>query len=451
MRETLLYSRLQFGLTVIVHYLFPQLTMSLAVLVAWFRVHEEWGDRREHYRRLTAFWTKILALTFVFGVVTGIPLEFQFGTNWAAFSRFAGGVIGQTLALEGVFAFFLETTFLSVMLAGPERVGRTLHLLATLLVAVGAWVSAYFILATNAWMQHPVAWARQPDGSLSVDSIFGLLGNRWLLWQYPHNQSASMVTGSFVLAAVGAFYLLARRHEEIGRTCVRTGVFTAAAFSCLMIYPTGDGASRQVFFQQGPKAAAMEGHFHTEPAAPLVLIGQPDMEHLELQNPIYIPKTLSFLTYRRFSATVPGLDAYPRDRWPDNVPLVYYAYHIMIGLGVVFVIVMLTALALLRRRRLYASRWMLWVLMLATPFPYVATTAGWVTAEAGRQPWIAWELMRTHSGVSPVLNSGNAMFTLLGFTAISLILGVAYLMLCFRLIAAGPKNDDFPEDEGREE
>ena len=438
MDEALMYSRLQFGLTLIFHYLFPQLTMALTALVAWFRLHEFWGDR-EHYREVTAFWTKILAITFVFGVVTGIPLEFQFGTNWSAFSRYSGGVIGHTLALEGVFAFFAESTFLAIMLAGEKRVGRGLHLAATMLVMLSAWLSAYFILATNAWMQHPVAWQQQSDGRIAVSSIWGLLGNRWLLWQFLHNQCASMVTGSFVLAAVGAFYLLARQHEAFGRTFVRTGVISAAIFCSLLVYPTGDGESRQVFFEQGPKAAAMEGLFHTEKGAPIVLIGQPDMQRLSLDNPVYFPKALSFLTYRRFTAEVKGLTAFPRDRWPDNVPLVYYAYHIMVGLGSIFVAVALVALLLLWRGKLYGARWLLWILMLTAPFPYIANSAGWVVAETGRQPWVAWELMRTHAGVSPVLNSGNAMFTLLGFLGLYLLLGMVYYLLCFRVILLGPQ------------
>ncbi len=396
------------------------------------------GARREHYRKLTIFWTRILAITFAFGVVTGIPLEFQFGTNWGAFSRFAGGVIGQTLALEGTFAFFLESTFLAIMLAGEKRVGRTIHLIATVLVVFSTWLSAYFILATNAWMQHPVAWERQANGDLVVNNIWGLLGNPWLLWQFLHNQCASMVTGSFVLAAVGAYYLLVREHEEFGQTCVRTGVVAAVIFSCLIIFPTGDGESRQVFFNQGTKAAAMEGQFHTEEGAPIVIMGQPDMENLTLDNPIYIPRMLSFLTYRRFTAKVTGLTAYPRDEWPDNVPLVYYAYHIMVGLGSIFVAVALVALALLWRHKLYYARWMLWILLLAAPFPYIATTAGWVTAEVGRQPWIAWDLMRTADGGSPLLNTGNAMFTLLGFIALDLMLGMIYFVLCFRVITVGP-------------
>ena len=440
MNEVVLYSRLQFGMTLIFHYLFPQLTMSLAVLIGYLRVRE-WRGNDPSYAAARRFWTKVLAVTFVFGVVTGIPLEFQFGTNWAAFSRFTGGVIGQTLAMEGVFAFFLESTFLAIMVAGPERVGRRLHLVATLLVVFSTWLSAYFILATNAWMQHPVGFTREADGRLALNSIWALLGNPWLLWQYLHNQSAAMVTGSFVMASVGAFYLLLRQHEEYGRLFLRTGIIAAAVFSCVQIYPTGDGASRRVFACQGTKAAAMEGAFYTEKGAPIVLIGQPDMQRLTLDNPIYIPKALSFLTYHRFSAEVKGLTAFPRDEWPDNVPLVYYAYHIMVGLGSIFVGLMLLSLLLLWRGRLYGARWLLWPVMLAAPFPYIATMAGWVTAEVGRQPWVAWGLMRTYDGGSPPLNTGNAMFTLLGFFAMCLMLGVIYCFLVFRIVLEGPRTE----------
>ncbi len=325
-----------------------------------------------------------------------------------------------------------------MMLAGPERLGRRLHLAATLLVTFSTWLSAYFILATNAWMQHPVGFLREADGRLTLNNIWALLGNPWLLWQYLHNQSAAMVTGSFVMASVGAFYLLLRRHEDYGRMFLRIGIITAAFFSCAQVFPTGDGASRRVFEYQGTKAAAMEGIFHTRRGAPIALIGQPDMQNLTLDNPIYIPNALSFLTYHRFSAEVKGLTAFPRDEWPDNVPLVYYSYHIMVGLGSIFVGVALLALLLLWRGRLYRARWLLWAVMLTAPFPYIATMAGWTTAEVGRQPWVVWGLMRTYDGGSPVLNTGNAMFTLLGFFAMCLTLGIIYCFLIFHTVLEGP-------------
>src|SRR6266705_117444 len=229
MESARLYDRLQFAVTVTFHYLFPQLTMGLALLLLYLRTRAlVTGDY--HYQEVARFWTKIFALSFAFGVVTGIPLEFQFGTNWAKFSNFAGGVIGQTLAMEGVFAFFLEASFLGLLLFG-ERFGARVQWFATLMLFIGSWLSAYFILATNAWMQHPVAYTVAGDGRLFVNSLSGLLTNPWLFWQFAHTMTAAVVTASFVMAALGALYLLSGRHVAHARTFLRIGV-VASALGC---------------------------------------------------------------------------------------------------------------------------------------------------------------------------------------------------------------------------
>lgn len=432
-------ARVQWAATIIFHYLFPQLTMGLALMLAVFATRGYWwGD--EGAKRATRFWTRIFAVTFAFGVVTGIPMEFQFGTNWAGFAEFAGGVIGQTLAMEGVFAFFLESAFLGVMLAGEERVGARLHWMATLLVFLGSWLSGYFILATNAWMQHPVGYAVTADHTVRLASFFSLLGNPWLLWQYTHNQCAAAATGSFVVAGVGAYYVLAGKHPEQGRQFLRTALVVAAAASVLLLYPTGDGESRQVFELQPIKGAAMEGLFYTSQPAPMTIVGQPNLDTLSIDNPIEIPGALSFLTYRRFGAAVRGLTAFPRDQWPDYVALVYYAYHIMVGLGTIYIAIALLGVFLLWRGMLFEARWMLWIILLATPFPYISTTAGWVTAEVGRQPWLVFGLLRTADGLSPLVSSGNSLFTLMGFLGLYLLLGVAYIALMLSLVGRGPES-----------
>ncbi len=238
MASALLYDRLQFAVTATFHYLFPQLTMGLALLLLYFRSRAlRSGD--EHYHEVARFWTRMFALSFAFGVVTGIPLEFQFGTNWAKFSNFAGGVIGQTLAMEGLFAFFLESSFLGILLFGEKRLGLRVQWFASLMLFLGSWLSGYFILATNAWMQHPVAYTVAEDGRLFVDSVSGLLTNPWIFWQYCHNMTAAVVTGSFVMAAVGAFYFLSGEHVAHAKTFVRTGVVAGAIGCALLIFPTG--------------------------------------------------------------------------------------------------------------------------------------------------------------------------------------------------------------------
>ena len=437
MASALLYDRLQFALTATFHYLFPQLTMGLALLLLYFR-SRALRSGNEHYHHAARFWTTIFALTFAFGVVTGIPLEFQFGTNWAKFSNFAGGVIGQTLAMEGVFAFFLESSFLGILLYGEGRFSRRTLWCASLMLFLGSWLSGYFILATNAWMQHPVAYTIAPDGRLFVDSLSGLLTNPWLLWQYTHNMTAAVVTASFVMAAVGSFYLLSGANLAYARTFVRTGVVAGVIASALMIFPTGHGNAKQVFEHQPIKGAAFEGLFTTERGAGLLLVGQPNLETMTIDNPIEIPSALSILVYNKLYARVKGLDAFPRKDWPDNLPLLYYSYHVMAGLGTIMVAVMGLALLWLWHGRLFAAKWLLWLLMLSAPFPYIATTAGWMTAELGRQPWLVYGLQRTAEGASPLVHSGNALFTLLGFLGIYLLLGILFLFLIADTIRHGP-------------
>lgn len=438
MDDALTIDRFQFAFTVTFHYLFPQLTMGLALLIV---ILKTMAIRRndDRYNRAARFWGKIFAISFVFGVVTGIPMEFQFGTNWAAFSRFAGGVIGQTLAMEGVFAFFLESSFLGLFLFGEKRLGPRGHWLAAFLVFAGSWLSGYFIIATNAWMQHPVGYVVAADGSVQLRSFWALLLNPWAIWQYLHNMGGSVITASFVMASVGAFYVLTNRQPEYGRMFLRLGVSVAVVASLLQLFPTGDKQGRMVALHQPATLAAMEGLFKTEAGAPLVIIGQPNTAEQRLDNPIIIPRLLSFLTYRRWNVEVKGLDAFPRDQWPDNIPLLYYSYHIMVGLGTIFIAITIVATWLLWRGRLYESKWMLWILMLSFPFPYIANTAGWMTAELGRQPWLVYGLMRTSAGFSPTVSAGNVMFTLLGFMGMYTVLGILYVLLIWREIEHGPK------------
>ena len=435
--DALTIHRLHFAFTITFHYLFPQLTMGLALLILVLKTMAL-RTGNEHYNHAARFWTKIFAINFAMGVVTGIPMEFQFGTNWARFSKSAGGVIGQTLAMEGVFSFFLESSFLGVFLFGEKRLGPKAHWFAAFLVFAGSWLSGFFIIATNAWMQHPTGYRLDPNGAILLSSFQELLLNPWIFWQYLHNMIGSVVTASFVMASIGAFYLLTRRNEDFGRTFVRLGTIAGAISTLLMIFPTGDGQGKNIAYLQPPTLAAMEGLFETENGAPLAILGQPDVDRRRLDNPLIVPRALSFLTYQRWGAEVKGLNAFPQARWPDNIPLLYYSYHIMVGLGTAFVGAMALAVFSLWRGKLYGQRPLLWMLMLMLPFPYIATTAGWVTAEMGRQPWLIYGIMRTPAGVSPHVSAGNALFTLLGFMGIYTILAILGLLLVYREIDEGP-------------
>ena len=437
--DALTLHRLHFAFTISYHYLFPQLTMGLALMIfVWKTMALRTGEER--YNAAARFWTKIFGLNFAMGVVTGIPMEFQFGANWADFSRFSGGVIGQTLAMEGVFSFFLESTFLGFLLFGEEKLGPRGHWFASLCVFVGSWLSGYLIVATDAFMQHPVGYVER-DGALALDSFWTLLGNPWLIWQYPHVMLGAVVTASFVVASIGAWYLLAGVHRSAGREFLALAVPLALASSLLVAF-TGDGQGKLVAEHQPVALAAMEGLFESREGAPIAIIGQPDVEKRRLDNPIEVPAALSFITARRWDAHVRGLDAFPEEDWPDNIPLLYYSFHIMVGLGTIFVAVAAVAGLLQWRKRLEASRWMLWVLALMLPFPYIANTTGWMTAELGRQPWLIYGLFRTADGASMNVSSGNTLFTLMGFLGLYLLLGLLFLLLVYRVIEKGPRMDE---------
>ena len=429
--------RIHFGFTVTYHYLFPQLTMGLAPLLVIFKALALWkGDDR--YNRAARFWAKIFAVNFLFGVITGIPMEFQFGTNWARFSEYSGGVIATALAMEGVFAFFLESAFLGIFLFGEKRFGQKIHTLSAVMLFLGSWLSGFFIVVTNAWMQHPVGFTIGADGTAHLDSFWALLFNEWALWQYAHTMGGAVVTGAFVMAAVGAFYLLSRRQEEFGQLFVKTGVIAAAIAALFQMWPSGDSQGKLVTDHQPATLAAMEGLFESESGAPIVILGQPDMERKRLDNPLYVPKALSFLTHRRWEARVQGLNEFPRDQWPDNIPLLYYCYHIMVGLGTIFIAITAVSVVLLWRNKLFSARRMLWVLMLSFPFPFIANTAGWLTAELGRQPWVVYGKMRTADGFSPNVSAGNGLFTLLGFMGMYSVLSILYLFLVWHEVTHGP-------------
>ena len=435
--DVLLLHRIHFAFTVTFHYLFPQLTMGLALLIVVLKtLGLIRGDER--YSQASRFWARILAINFVLGVVTGIPMEFQFGTNWSEFARRTGGVIGQPLAMEGIFSFFLESTFLGLFLFGEKRLSRWQHWGAAFMVFVGSWISGFFIVVTDAWMQHPVAYHLLPNGSFEVTSFWGLLLNPWAWLQYAHTMCGSVVTAAFVMSAVGAFYVIDKRSAEAGKLFLRVGVI-AGLLSCIaQIFPTGDLHGRYVARYQPAAIAGMEGLFRTQTGAPIVLLGQPDMEQQRIDNPLAVNDVLSFLAYGTTAAEVKGLDQFPRDQWPTTLPLLYYSYHIMAGLGTYFVLLMAIAAILLWRGKLYSSGWILWPILLSFPLPYIANTAGWMTAEIGRQPWVVYGLMRTADGYSKYVSAGNSLFTLLGFMGMYSLLSVLWIVLVYRIIESGP-------------
>lgn len=435
--EAVAWSRLQFGFTVTYHYLFPQLTMGLAFIILVSKILAiKFKD--PHWDDVARFWARIFAINFAVGVVTGIPLEFQFGTNWARFSSYSGGVIGMTLAMEGMFAFIAESAFLGVFLYGEKKLGPRAHLVAAVMLFVGSWASGYFIITTNAFMQHPEGFAVGADGNLHLVDVTAFMFNRWALWEYAHNMCAAVITGSFVVAAVGAYWSLMGRHAESAKRCLKLGVIAGLVASLVQLFPTGDFSGKLVAEYQPAALAAMEGKFETGSEAELAIIGQPNVTERRLENPIVVPRALSFLAYGSFGAEVRGLNDVPKDQWPDNVELLYFAYHIMVGLGTLLIVVMGVAAFALWRKTLYRSRPIRWVLMLAFPFPYIATAFGWMTAELGRQPWVVYGMQRTTQATSPRVGAGDVAFSTLGFLGLYLVIGLLFVYLVGRQILRGP-------------
>lgn len=439
MEDMILWDRLQFAFTITFHYLFPQLTMGLSLLIVFFK----WKFLRTklaEYNDAARFWMKIFALNFAMGVVTGIPMEFQFGTNWAKFSELTGGIIGQTLGMEGIFSFFLESSFLGLFLFGEKLIGQRFHFLTGFLVFLGSWLSGFLIIATNAWMQHPVGYEILDNGKYALTHFSELFTNPWVYPAYFHNQAASLVTSSFVVVAVGAFYALNKSNLTFAKMFLKTGIVFGLIASLVVAFPTGDRSAKNVVKYQPVTFAAMEGVFESSGAGEeIILVGQPNMVEMKLDNKVAVPNVLSFLTYNRWDKAVKGLEDFPEESWPTSVPALYYSYHIMVGLGTIFIGIMFLSAFFLYRKNLMKTRWILWILMLAAPFPYIANTAGWYTAEMGRQPWLVYGLMKTAEGVSPNVSSGNSLFTFLGFVGLYILLGLLFLILFGKIVYKGPE------------
>jgi cytochrome d ubiquinol oxidase subunit I len=412
--------------------------MGLSLLIVYFKWKFLKTDIQK-YNNAAKFFMKIFAVNFTMGVVTGIPMEFQFGTNWAKFSELTGQIIGQPLAMEGMFSFFLESSFLALFIFGEKLMGQKLHFLTGFLVFLGSWISGWFIIATNSWMQHPVGYEILENGKFALHNFSALFSNPWLIPAFLHNQAASLVTSSFVVASIGAFYILRNKNVEYGKLFLKTGVIFGVISSLLVAFPTGDWNAKNVAKYQPAAFAGMEGIFKTEDGgAEIVLIGQPNMLDKKLDNKIAVPNILSFLTYKDWNRQIKGMDQFKKEDLPDNIPALYYAYHIMVGLGTIFIAIMILSAFFLWKNKIFTIKPLLWIIMFLVPFPYIANLTGWYVAELGRQPYLVYGLLRTSVGMSPTVSSGNTLFTLLGFVGLYMLLGLLFLVLVGKTIHQGP-------------
>jgi len=441
-------SRAQFAMTAIFHILWPILTISLSAFL--FLIEALWiktGDVM--YYRQARFWSKLLALNFAVGVVSGIPMEFQFGTNWAGFSQYAGQFIGNILGFEGAMAFMLEAGFVGVMLLGWGRVPRGVHLFATGMVALGSSISAFWIMVANSWMQTPAGYT-VVDGKIEVTNYLAAIFNPDMVWGVSHMWVAAIETGMFVIAGISAYNLFRQRHPEFFARSFKIALAVLVIAAPLQIW-LGDSSGVSVFETQPAKGAAIEGHWHTNApgtGASWSLLAWPDKAAQRNDWSLEVPGMLSVLGTHSLHGQVKGLTDFKPEDQPPMIPLLYYAFRVMAGIGFCFMLLAFWTVYALRKARgslaaLLARRKLLLAWVLCIPLPYVAVEAGWIVREVGRQPWVVYGLLRTSQAASTVAPSSISL-SMVMFFAFYVVLLVTFFVLARRWLRNGPDLTSVP-------
>lgn len=434
--DALLLARLQFAITVGFHFLFPPLTIGLA----WMLVIIEaigWKKKDEIYATIGKFFGKVLGLIFAVGVASGIVMEFQFGTNWSEYSKFVGDVFGAPLAAEGVFAFFLESTFLGLYIFGRERVSKGVHWFSILMVAVGSTISAFWILVANSWQQTPAGFVIQNNRAELVD-FWAAVFNPSTLPRFFHTFVASLISGAFLMTGVAAYWLIRNKQVEIAKKAITFSVIFGLVSSVLELFPFGHEHAKQVAHTQPEKFAAMQGLYTTQEGAPLAIFAIPGTEPPKLHFPIEIPGLLSWLAFGDINAEIKGINEFPQDEIPPLF-ITFVSYHNMVLLGMYFIFISALSAYLLKKKKLFENKKLLKVLMWSTPLPLIASQLGWITAEVGRQPWIVYKLMKTRDAVSITVGAGELLFSIIMFVLIYILLLSIFLSLLFRWVKKGPE------------
>ncbi len=427
-------SRIQFAFTIGFHILFPTLNLGLAIFLLIFEV--QWlRTGNPVYERLYKFWVKIFALAFGLGVVSGIPMSFQFGTNFGAFSQATKNVIGPMLAYEVFSAFFLEATFLGVMIFGWGRVPKPVHLLATIMVVIGTTLSAFWIMGVNSWMQSPAGYELK-EGIFYLKSFWGAVFNPSFPYHLSHMLMAAYLTTAFVIMGVMAYHIL-KNNSTAAQKGLKLGLFWALFFAPMQLV-LGDLHGVHSFKNQPMKVAAMEGAWDTKKGAPMVLFGLPDMEAEKNHYEVSIPKLASLYLTHSWEGEVPGLKEVSKEDRP-YVPIVFWSFRIMVGIGLLFIALSFWGVYLMWRRRLFTNTFFLRCLVLATPLGFIATIAGWMVTEVGRQPWVIQGLMRTADSYSKHVSHAQVSSSLLGFVVGYSVLFSLFLYFMFKMMRKGPE------------
>lgn len=436
-------SRIQFAITIMFHYLFPPLAIGMGAFLVFLEARYL-KTRDVQYEAATKFWVKIFALNFALGVASGIVMEFQFGTNWAVYSRYVGDVFGSALAAEGIFAFFLESGFLAVLVFGWDKVSTRVHFFATLMVALGSIFSAIWIVVAISWQQTPAGFVIRdfvtPAGIVKraeLTDFWKVVFNPSAMDRLVHVLIGAFVLGSFFVLSISAFYLLKNRHVDFARKSFTTALVVAAVASVAILI-SGDSQGRLVARYQPAKLAAMEGIFKsTEAGAPMHIFGIPDAKSGTVHWNVEIPGLLSFLVHRDFSKPVPGLDRFEPDTPPVALP--FFSFHIMVGLGIYFVVLTWYAVWSRLRGKLFDRKWLLWIFVFSVIGPFAANELGWITAEVGRQPWIVYNQLRTADAVSRSLDASQVVGSIIMFGVIYALLFALWIYLLNDKIQKGPE------------
>ena len=439
--DTEILARIQFAFTVAYHYIYPPLSIGLGLLLVVFE-SLYLRTRNIQYHQLAKFWTKIFALTFGIGVVTGIVMEFEFGTNWAVYSRYVGDVFGSALAAEGIFAFALESGFLGILLFGWNRVKPWVHLVATIGVFLGSMFSAIWIVVANSWQQTPAGFHIVGEGlqaRAEITDFWAMVFNPSSVDRLLHVWLGAFLAGAFLVLSVHAWYLLKGRFVALSKKAFGIALIIATLFSLAQLL-SGHHSAEGVAVNQPAKLAAMEGHFEASAPADMYLLGWVDTD-AEAVRGISIPGGLSFLLEYNTSAPVTGLKAFPEDERPGQVNAVFQFYHIMISIGMLLIVITLYGSWQLWKGTLFDKRWLLWVFVWAVFLPQIANQAGWFAAEMGRQPWVVYGLLRTSDAFSQAVSANQILFSLILFFLIYTLLFGLFLYLLNKKIKHGPDKD----------
>ena len=435
-------SRLQFAFTIAFHYIYPPLSIGIAIiLVIMEGMYLKTKDK--FFENMTKFWVKVFALTFAIGVATGIVMEFEFGTNWATYSRFVGDVFGSALAAEGIFAFFLESGFLAVLVFGWDKVGPKMHFFSTIMVSIGSMFSAVWIVVANSWQQTPAGFHVVGEGinaRAEITDFWAMVFNPSSVDRLLHVLSGCWLAGAFLIISVSAYYLLRDRHIRFAKASIKIALIVVMIASLFQLL-TGHRSAVGVSKNQPAKLAAMEAVFDDQTNAPLYLFGWVNEDNQKVNFGIAVPGMLSYLIGFDTNTKVTGLNSFTEeDRPPVNI--VFQAYHLMVTIGFTLIAISLLGIFFWLRGTLFKQRWMLWIFVFSVFLPQIANQVGWITAEVGRQPWIVYGLLKTSEGLSKAVEAGQVWFSLILFTVIYAGLFILFIYLLNEKIQHGPEEVD---------